>query len=118
MCPKGTSTLYQGKTSLADCSYNCGSNNTNYRNEIFCNNWPYSCGPSSYRSKWFGFCIYCPPGYYCPLYDQLAPVICPAGTYSTGAAMVCTNCIAGYYQDVEGSFYCKYCPVGYICIEA
>ncbi len=63
----------------------------------------------------------CPGGYYCPEgtdYPYEWP--CPVGFYRNGSAREsfqdCSECISGYYCDVEGLGFPKECPPGYFCV--
>jgi hypothetical protein len=65
-------------------------------------------------------CTICPVGYYC-LSGSIAPVACPAGTYSSrisvvaladGASRGCIACPAGYYCANSPTFEPVACPAG------
>jgi len=54
-------------------------------------------------------CFNCPPGYSAS--ESIECYVCPAGTRSSGCALNCTTCAAGYYS-LAGSTDCQKCPVG------
>ena len=64
-------------------------------------------------------CTVCPPGSYCPS-TTLAPISCPAGTFSIGGSVAfCTSCNStastAYYQNETNKTTCNICPAGYMC---
>ena len=62
----------------------------------------------------------CRPGYACPPGSMVdTAVVCPAGTFSTGAADQCTLCAAGKYSsNTSRPLPCDVdCPPGSFCVE-
>ena len=64
----------------------------------------------------------CPGGHYCPL-GTAEPTTypCPVGFYRNQSAAYsfqdCTECVSGYYCDVEGLAIPKECPAGFFCVS-
>ena len=68
-------------------------------------------------------CKNCPPGYSCPGYGTITPIICPTGTMQNHVRDGCNACAAGTYADQPGYFdtsciqcqTCRTCWPGYEC---
>ncbi|XP_035824571.1 uncharacterized protein LOC101861248 [Aplysia californica] len=92
-----------------------------------------SCGPGTFYNSSTVHCDNCPVGSYQTGYGQpscvgcavgqttqrvgsenpsLCAASCAVGQFYSTTLGSCTDCILGFYQDEEGQFECKACPVG------
>jgi hypothetical protein len=60
----------------------------------------------------------CPPGSFCPPFEDSTDILCPRGTFCSGAGNTnFTMCPRGTYQPLAGQTTCQRCPIGFMCPE-
>lgn len=96
VCPANTFNPTQGAASSSSCQ-NCPSNTSSPPGAASCSP---SCPAGQY---WNGTnCIICPPGFYCPVGNNV-PILCPSGYFCSEGSTVPVACPQNTYSPIPGA---------------